>query len=69
MRPIVDQKDAIKWQDGISCAMCLGEDPALSYFADRHIPETWFCEPCWERCELQQRMIDEGLEQNPEIEN
>ncbi len=49
--------------------MCLTEDPALHYVPDSYIPETWFCQACWERCERQQAMIDEDLEQNPEIEN
>jgi hypothetical protein len=69
MKPIVDPKDARPWQEGRYCSMCLTEDPQLQYFADRFIPDTWFCAECWERCELQQRMVDEGLEQNPEVEN
>ena len=57
------------WSEGIYCGMCLTEDPALHYVPDSYIPETWFCQACWERCERQQAMIDEDLEQNPEIEN
>jgi hypothetical protein len=49
--------------------MCLTESPALTYVPDPYNEETWFCHECWERCERQQDMIDQGLEQNPEIEN
>jgi hypothetical protein len=61
--------DGQPWQDGISCGMCLSEDPATLFYPDPFIPETWFCRECWERCQRQQAMIDEELEQNPEIEN
>jgi len=61
--------ESLAWREGISCGMCLTEDPVLDYFPDPWNEETWFCRECWERCERQQAMIDQDLEQNPEIEN
>jgi len=61
--------NGIEWSEGISCGMCLTEDPALRFYPDPYNPETWFCQSCWERCARQQAMVDEGLEQNPDIEN
>jgi hypothetical protein len=69
MEPIVDPKEALSFKEDMYCAMCLTEDPSIKYFADHYIPETFFCESCWEKCQIQDRMIEEGLEQNPEIEN
>ena len=61
--------DGMTWQEGMACGMCLSENPAVDFFPDPFNPETWFCRDCWERCERQQAMIDQDLEQNPEIEN
>jgi hypothetical protein len=69
MQDVVDRSRAEPWKPGRQCAMCLSVDPELSYYPDRWIPGVCYCEPCWERSELQQRMVDLGLEQNPEVEN
>ncbi len=69
MDPFVNPDDALEFEEGMYCAMCLVEDPAMSYFEDEFVPETHFCEDCWERCKIQERMIEEGLEQDPEVEN
>jgi len=69
MDDVVDRSRAEAWVPGRHCAMCLAAEAELRYVPDRWIPGVWYCEPCWERSELQQRMVDEGLEQNPEVEN
>jgi hypothetical protein len=60
---------ALDWNDEISCAMCLTEDPKSKYYADLTLEETWFCAYCWERSCIQQAMIDNDFEQEPEVEN
>ena len=69
MDPFVNPDDAVEFEEDMYCAMCLTEDPKLKYFPDTFVPETFFCEECWEKCQIQERMIDEGLEQDPEVEN
>ncbi len=66
---VVNPKRALPWQEGIYCAMCLTEDQGLKYFPDFFIPETFFCETCWEKCRIQDHMVEFGLEDNPEAEN
>lgn len=69
MQDVDDRGRAQAWQPGRHCAMCLADDAGSRYVLDRWIPDVWYCESCWERSELQQRMVDQGLEQNPEVEN
>lgn len=69
MEDHVDRSGTEAWKAGRSCAMCLSADPRQLYVPDRFIPDVWYCESCWERSEIQQKMVDLGLEQNPDVEN
>jgi len=47
------------------CARCGAKENLLRY---EHHDDHFYCRPCWERVETQQRMIDEELEDEPSLE-
>jgi recombinational DNA repair protein (RecF pathway) len=51
--------------DGDACARCGAKEDLLRY---EHHEDHFYCRPCWERVETQQRMIEEDLEDEPSLE-
>ncbi len=47
------------------CARCGAKVDLLQY---EHHEDHFYCRPCWERVEIQQRMIEEDLEDEPSLE-
>ncbi len=48
-----------------TCVRCGSKEDLLSYVHDE---EHYYCRACWERAELQQKMIEEDLEEEPSLE-
>ena len=52
-------------EDGASCAICGSTD---QLHADTSLEDVYYCQRCWERSKQQQRAINEGYAQEPEVE-
>jgi late competence protein required for DNA uptake (superfamily II DNA/RNA helicase) len=51
--------------EGHSCVRCGSKEDLLRY---AYYEEHYYCRTCWERAELQQKMIEEDLEEEPSLE-
>ncbi|OGP83365.1 MAG: hypothetical protein A2Y95_00345 [Deltaproteobacteria bacterium RBG_13_65_10] len=61
----VRSADAPGVREDRACARCGSKEELLRYV---HHEDHYYCRACWERVELQQRMIDEELEDEPSLE-
>jgi DNA-directed RNA polymerase subunit RPC12/RpoP len=51
--------------EGQSCVRCGSKEDLLRYV---YHEELYYCRTCWDRVELQQKMIEEDLEEEPDLE-
>ena len=61
----VKPADAAEDSEDRACARCGAREDLLRY---EHHDDHYYCRPCWERVENQQRMIEEDLEEEPNLE-
>lgn len=52
-------------EDCAVCAICGSTD---QLHADNMLEDVYYCHRCWKRSQQQQRAIDEGYAQEPEVE-
>jgi len=63
-RPVKPLDPSEKTEDH-ECARCGAKKDLLRY---EHHDDHFYCRTCWERVEIQQRMIDEDLEDEPQYD-